>query len=71
MTVAPSADNIAATIEGENRGQIAVGKHILQVHAEAGAIVSVAKQGGPDPTWLTVSCIFTTVQTVWSTTPFH
>jgi len=50
MTVAPSADSITASIQGENQGQIAVGKHILQVNAEAGAIVNVAKQGGPDPT---------------------
>lgn len=49
MSSAPTADNITATIQGENRGQMAVGKHIVQVHADAGAIVNVAKQGGPDP----------------------
>ncbi len=50
MSAAPTSDNITATIQGENRGQMAVGKHIVQVHADAGAIVNVAKQGGPDPT---------------------
>lgn len=36
---------IAADVSGEVSGQVAVGEHILQVHAEHGAIVNVAAPG--------------------------
>ncbi len=49
MNAEPQPKNTTVNFDGENSGQMVVGDHNVQVHAEAGAMVYVAQQGNLEP----------------------